>query len=198
MLLSLKLWCAFVTLALSHPASPQGKVYDILLNGMQIGELKVYTTTTNTGETHYRADADASVWFFGRKNITTLISSVYKDKLMETASFHEKLNEKTQNLSLTNRDGNGYQVRLNEEKVTLPARRITYSTAILYHREPKNITELFSERFGKFCPIKPVGVGKYELTMPDGKQNLYTYVNGVCEEVEVHTNLYRFRFKLRK
>jgi hypothetical protein len=154
MLLPLKLWCAFVTLAFSHPASPQGKVYDILLNGMQIGQLKVYAMTTNTGETHYRADADASVWFFGRKNITTLISSVYKDKLLETASFHEKLNEKTQNLSLTNRDGNGYQVRLNEEKVALPARRITYSTAILYHQEPKNITELFSERFGKFCPIK--------------------------------------------
>ncbi|HEX8528493.1 MAG TPA: hypothetical protein VF646_00655, partial [Cytophagales bacterium] len=88
MFLSLKIWCAFVTLTFSHPASPQGKVYDILLNGMQIGELKVYTTTTPTGETHYRADADASVWFFGRKNITTLITSVYKDKQMETSSFH--------------------------------------------------------------------------------------------------------------
>jgi len=105
MLLSLKLWCAFVALTVSHPASTQPKVYDIMLNGMQIGELKVYTTTSKTGEIHYRADADASVWFFGRKNITTLISSVYKDKLMETASFHEKLNEKTQNLSLTNWDG---------------------------------------------------------------------------------------------
>jgi hypothetical protein len=198
MILSLKLWCAFITLAVSYSAPGQGKVYDILLNGMQIGELKVYTATTQTGETHYVADADASIWLFGRKNVTTLIKTTYRDKLMEESIFHEKLNEKTQNHSKVNWDGSSYRVHINEEKSSIPARRVTYSTAVLYHKEPKNITELFSERFGKFCPIKPVGVGKYELTMPDGKQNYYTYVNGVCEEVEVHTNLYRFRFKLRK
>jgi hypothetical protein len=77
---------------------------------------------------------------------------VYKDKLMETASFHEKLNEKTQNLSLTNRHGNGYQVQLNEEKVALPARRITYSTAILYHREPKNVTSFFRSGSASSAP----------------------------------------------
>lgn len=198
MILSLKLWFAFVPFFVSHSAPGQAKVYDIMLNGMQIGELKVYATATKTGEIEYVADADASIWFFGRKNVTTLIKSLYKDKQMEESSFHEKLNEKTQNFSQVSWDGSGYRVHINEEKSSIPARRVTYSTAILYHKEPKNITELFSERFGKFCPIKPVGAGKYQLTMPDGKQNYYTYVNGVCEAVEVHTNLYRFRFQLRK
>lgn len=198
MVLYIQLLFTFFSVTFSNSSPAPGKYYDIQLNGMNIGQLKVYTATTKTGETHYVADAEASIWLFGRKNITTSFKSVYKDKMLEEASFHEKMNEKTQNLSTVNREGSGYEVIINDEASTIPNRKVTYSTAILYHKEPANLTELFSERFGKFCPIRAIGPGKYELTMPDGKRNQYTYVNGVCEEVEVHTNLYRFRFTLRK
>ncbi len=197
MVLYIQLLFTLFTVSLPNNPPAQSKFYDIQLNGMNIGQLKVYTTTKG-GEIHYFANAEASIWLFGRKNITTLFQSVYKDKMLEESSFHEKLNEKTQNMSTVNREGNGYEVSINNERSTISNRRVTYSTAILYHMEPAHITELFSERYGKFCPIKPIGPGKYELTMPDGKKNHYTYVNGVCEQVEVHTNLYRFRFSLRK
>ena len=61
---------------------------------------------------------------------------------------------------------------------------INHTVTSLYYREPVNLKQIYSDRFGKMCPVQKVGSGAYEVMMPDGKKTLYTYAQGQCREVQ--------------
>jgi hypothetical protein len=76
--------------------------------------------------------------------------------------------------------------------------KIRFSTACLMYAEPSGMTRIFSENFGQYVTINETAPHGYVLTLPDGKDNIYTYHNGKCTEVEVHTSLATVYIKLRK
>jgi hypothetical protein len=57
---------------------------------------------------------------------------------------------------------------------------------------------VFSENFRKFIPLKEIRPHYYELKLPDGNSNFYTYSNGVCSGAEVNTNFSKAFFRLKK
>lgn len=84
----------------------------------------------------------------------------------------------------------------NDEVSFLDIKRPQYAMANLYYQEPVEVHEVFSERFGEYLPIKNIGSKQYELTLPDGKTNIYTYKDGRCSEVKVNHMLATLYFKL--
>jgi hypothetical protein len=66
---------------------------------------------------------------------------------------------------------------------------INFSVADLFFREPKGISNIFSNMYAKFLSIKEVNKGKYILVMPDKKSSTYTYDNGKLILVESDTPL---------
>ena len=76
--------------------------------------------------------------------------------------------------------------------------KISFSTACLMYAEPSGMTSIFSENFGQYVTINETVPHRYVLTLPDGKDNIYTYHNGKCTEVEVRTSLATVYIKLRK
>lgn len=180
---------------LVRPA-PQVLTYDVIVHNRSIGQLNVTKAPTTTG-VQYRVNADVAVWMFGEKRMITRFTSTYRDNLLTESSFNDKLNGRTKHDALVHWDGSGYQVRVNNASSTITNRRAIYSAVILYDREPVGISELFSERYGQFCALRPVSTHAYELTLPDGKKNYYRYVNGICREVEVEQPFFTIFFRLR-
>ena len=183
-------------LSLVMGSAPQALTYDVIVHNRSIGQLNVTKSPTTTG-VQYRVNADVAVWMLGEKRMITRFTSTYRDNLLTESSFNDKLNGRTKHDALVRWDGNGYQVRVNNASSTIANRRATYSGASLYDSEPVGVRELFSERYGRFCPLRPVASHAYELTLPDGKKNYYRYVNGVCREVEVEQPLFTIYFRLR-
>lgn len=89
---------------------------------------------------------------------------------------------------VTRRNGARYLIDLEGEKSSLDNVEIRHSVSDLYFSEPRQITRVYSETLGKLLPIRSIGNGAYELTLPEGKKNIYRYQKGALVEVEVsHT-----------
>lgn len=85
----------------------------------------------------------------------------------------------------TQKDGKIYTIVQNGEKSILNNPEIIHSVSELYFMEPHQITRIFSESIGAFLSLKTLGNGLYELTLPEGKKNIYKYEKGVLVQVEV-------------
>ncbi|NSL89868.1 hypothetical protein ECE50_023715 [Chitinophaga sp. Mgbs1] len=86
----------------------------------------------------------------------------------------------------TRRNGNDYTIILNGAQSVIDNAEIEHCVADLYFAEPKQVTRIFSEALGRFLVLKPLGGGEYELILPEGKKNIYKYLNGKLVEVEVN------------
>jgi hypothetical protein len=175
---------------------PQALTYDVIVHNRSIGQLNVTKVPTTTG-VQYRVNADVAVRLFGEKRMITRFTSTYRNNLLTESSFNDQLNGRTKHDALVRWDGSRYHIRVNDASSIIANRRATYSAASLYDREPVGVSELFSERHGRFCSLRSVATHAYELTLPDGKKNYYRYVNGVCREVEVEQPLFTVFFRLR-
>lgn len=87
---------------------------------------------------------------------------------------------------VTRRNGSRYMIDLEGEKSSLDNVEIQHSVSDLYFTEPRQVTTLYSETLGKLLSIKPLGNGAYELSLPEGKKNIYRYQKGALIEVEVN------------
>lgn len=85
----------------------------------------------------------------------------------------------------TRRNGSRYLINLEGEKSTLDNVEIQHSVSDLYFTEPRQVTLIYSETLGKLLSIRALGNGAYELSLPEGKKNIYRYQKGALVEVEV-------------
>ncbi|GAB4025561.1 DUF6134 family protein [Spirosoma koreense] len=196
MLLGKWIMVSLLGLLLSAEPTQPALTYDVLIKDRTIGQMQVATLPTPSG-TQYRVDADVRLQFLGERRMVTHFTSTYQNNLLTESSFHDQLNGKTRTDALVRWDGTSYKIRINGSQSQLHNKRVTYSTASLYAREPQGVRELFSERYGQFCALRPVGAHTYELTLPDGHKNQYHYVEGVCREVVVEQALFTLYFRLR-
>ncbi|CAL1520668.1 DUF6134 family protein [Chitinophaga sp. MM2321] len=86
----------------------------------------------------------------------------------------------------TRRNGNDYTIILNGTKLKIDNTEIDHCVGELYFAEPKQVTRIFSETLGRFLQLRPLGSGEYELVLPEGKKNIYKYLNGTLVQVEVN------------
>lgn len=82
----------------------------------------------------------------------------------------------------------GVTVPINEE--------IDYSVSQIYFTEPHDGQRVFSQQFGKFITFKKVAEHKYLMPSPDG-DNYYSYVNGICVDVQVERDFANFTFVMQ-
>ena len=73
---------------------------------------------------------------------------------------------------------------------------ISYNMLSLYSKEPVNISTVYSDNFEKFLSIQKLDTHKYRITLPDDNYNIYHYIDGVLNRVEVHHTFYTVNFVL--
>jgi hypothetical protein len=181
----------------SQVAKSQTNVYDVIVAGRTIGSLKVFSDQIqNDVETH-RIESDFKILFYSGKYSTQ--TSFVEGKLVSAVSAHHvngDLKERTQTKSSVK---SLYEIWFSGEDADKKPKKefntpINNTITSLYYREPVNVREVYSERYGQMCIIRKLADGSYGVSLPDGKQGIYSYKNGLCREVK--TDLAGFKLRL--
>ncbi len=96
------------------------------------------------------------------------------------------------------REGKAYLTRVDEEWKRLDPAPIDYSILSTYFASPQGRSRVFSERWGTYLPLNQLADGRYELEIPDGSRNTFTYQNGRCTALQVNHLLATLDFRLRQ
>jgi hypothetical protein len=172
-------------------------VYDVIVAGRTIGSLKVFEEKGKDNTETHRIESAFKIMFY--KGTYSTQTSYVQGKLVSASCSHHvngDLKEKTLTKSSTK---SLYEVLFSgedsEDKPSIVLNSPINSTITgLYYKEPININEVYSERYGKMCSIKKLSEGKYGVLLPDGKQGIYSYKNGLCREVK--TDLAGFKLRI--
>jgi hypothetical protein len=173
-------------------------VYNVIVAGRTIGSLKVFDNKgLDNTETH-RIESNFKIMFYKGKYATQ--TNYVQGKLVSaTCSHHVNGDLKEQTDTKKNAGKPSYDVLFSgedgEDKPRIEFKSPIQSTITgLYYKEPVNISEVYSERYGKMCSVKKLSEGKYGVVLPDGKQGIYSYKNGLCQEV--NTDLAGFKLRI--
>ncbi|KAA6439237.1 hypothetical protein FEM33_13245 [Dyadobacter flavalbus] len=180
-----------------HVAKSQTNVYDVIVAGRTIGSLKVFDDNGKDDTETHRIESDFKIMFYKGRYAT---QTNYSHGKLVSATCSHHVNGDLKEKTLTRSSVKPlYEVMFSGEdaedkaKIELNTPIISTITS-LYYKEPVNVREVYSERYGKMCSIKKLSEGKYGISLPDGKQATYTYQNGLCKEVK--TDLAGFKLRI--
>ncbi len=170
--------------------------YEIIMGSSPIGEITAVRTEKD-GRVYCKNSSIAAMRIITMQKLTYDFETTYKDGIIESASTLNQLNNNTRTYSNMKWVGDKYEVDVDGKKydITEP---VDYSAVSLYWEEPIGLTQVFSERFGKYLPLKQIKPHFYELTLPDGKITHYTYEDGICTKVEINHWFRNFYYVLKQ
>lgn len=160
--------------------------YDIIKNEKVIGYMKC--SKLGNGEiTEYINESSANFSIIINVSVYSRLQSSFRNGILQNGKLIRRVNGKTKSDKHITRNNDEYVISNDGKSASLKS-SINFSTACLMYTEPSGINHIFSENFGKYVELKETSPHTYVLKLPDGN-NVYTYRNGICVEVEVQTSL---------
>ncbi len=185
-----------ISLFLNQNILAQTYNYQIFKGDKPIGNM-VTKRVQNGRFTEFNIESNATFRIIFEFNTQFKFETIFSEGKLCKSYAQNKLNDSERESTLITWEDEKYKLlKDSKESKLLEIKRPDYAMANLYYQEPKERTEVFSERFGEFLQIKSIGNAQYELTLPDGRTNIYTYKNGRCSEVKVNHMLATLYFRL--
>ena len=190
---------AVALLLLQVPTFGQAIIYDILLAGRAVGELTIAPVRGSDGSENLRVRGAIDTFLY---DVVYVGENRFEKGVLKTALSSQEVNGKLKEKTNTVQTSDTYHVTFADAKSTAKETTrvphpINHTVTSLYYREPVNLKQIYSDRFGKMCPILKVGTSAYEVVMPDGKKTRYTYADGQCREVQSEIVGINLIFRLR-
>lgn len=190
----LQLLISLLIVAFPLISSAQQLNYEVFKGNKQIGEMVVKRQKTGDKEV-YSSDSQMKVSFIVSVDLRFVYNATFQNGLIQKSTTQNFRNGDLHDESIGKRVGASYQVEREGETFTVDS-PIDYCILTTYYKEPIGRTEIYSERWGAFIPVKKIDKNKYELSLPNGNENYMTYSNGICTEMEVNHMLATIKFKL--
>jgi hypothetical protein len=193
------IFIALALVLLRVPVCAQAIIYDILLAGRAVGELNITPIRASDGGEHMRVRGAIDTFLY---DVVYLGENRFEKGVLKTALSSQVVNGKLKEKTNTVHDQDTYHVTFADTKSTsremgkVP-HPINHTITSLYYREPVNLKQIYSDRYGQMCPVQKVAVGAYDIVMPDGKKTRYTYADGQCREVHSEIVGLNLIFRLR-
>lgn len=169
--------------------------YDIMRNNKVIGYMLCSKVAENE-TVEYITESSARLSILIDVSVYSKLHSSFSNGQLHDGKLLRIVNGKTKADKKIAWNLDHYLIN-NEGKAGSFKSKINFSTACLMYVEPAGVKNIFSENFGRYVSIHEISPHKYVLKLPDG-DNIYTYYNGKCIEVEVHTSLATVYIKERK
>ncbi|WP_295127815.1 DUF6134 family protein [uncultured Chitinophaga sp.] len=164
----------------------QSYKYDVIFNNKVVGNIKV----NQRGSGNNRSlvlESRVKIKLIANITVDTDITAEFEGNVLTTAKAVRLSGKGNDNKETsTKKQANNYLVVRQGESSTLPEAKIIYCVTDLYITEPKGMKSVYSETLGKLLPVRALGQDRYEITMPDGKRNIYRYSGGKLAEAEVN------------
>lgn len=126
------------------------------------------------------------------------IDAVFENNILSSSLAVQNNNGKEFTNSKTTKDKSGYTIKTLKEEKAIYQKFIHYNLCKLYFEEPIGISSVYSDTYGEFLSLKPAGKHRYEMILPDGKSNFYSYNHGICTLVELELIFGKITFQLTK
>ena len=180
---------------LSVVAEAQALTYSIFVGDDPVGQLTATESSYLGKAIVVNIDSKLTINFLGSIVIESHQTAYFQRRVLQEAEQIITRNGKLKEQCVVKRQPSGYQIRRKGENDQTVMGDLTFTMGQLYHHEPKGVSQVFSERFGEYCPVKEVGVSQYSITLPNGSVNRYTYQQGICQRMETTSNLKDVRFE---
>lgn len=186
-------------LLLSFRLSAQSTVYkfDVLMNGDLIGTLTATKNTTGKKVVKNLSNTTKTKVFLLSIHVESEIYASYENDILTGSFAYRHVNRGAENIETTVKllPDKRYKVAKNGVEKFLPSDAIRYTVVDLYFKEPKGLTSVFSNTHGDFIKMASISPNQYEITLPDGKKNIFTYLNGKLMKVEAPVAVGNIVFK---
>jgi len=207
------LFTTFIAFLLVNIAYSQTYKYNIISNGQNVGELTA-TQTIGGGTATQSTDGDAATQTTSGEQMTINIVSNFNAHFFITVHVKYEMNCKYINGNLVDssvetfkneelhssskgKKTNGAYKTIEDGDESTHEGDILYSGGMLYFKEPKGITHVFSEIHAIEKPVKEVNTNHFMLTDPEtGHTNQYFYRDGVLQKMIVGNALLTFTMVL--
>jgi hypothetical protein len=170
--------------------------YDVIRNGNVIGYLHA-SRINSDNQVEYINESNVSVTLLFTLSMYSKVTGAFRNGMLINGTALRKVNGHNKVNTVIQWQSNHYLLKVDDDQKEI-REKITYTTACLFNVEPIGITRIFSENFGKFISLKEVRPHYYELHLPDGNKNYYSYSNGICTGAEVNTNFTKAFFRLKR
>ena len=175
--------------------SEKSHVYEIYKGNDKIGQV-VAIMVTDGKKKFIRIETHIDVRVLFTVKVDVVVKNNFVEEVLSEASVRRVINGSVKINNSIIRSEKRYQMVNMNKDTTFYSGTIGKCVSQLYFEEPVNLSSIFSEAFLKPVPIIKTGASTYELKLPDGNINHYTYVNGVCTTVNIETSMATVKLKL--
>ena len=173
----------------------QHLTYAVMLRDEKVGELYVNRTVSKKF-TDYKLESLIHVDKLINMEVEYKLTARFEDGLLFKSSTWQRSNQKVNINTITTRYGNSYLVEMLNKRNQNIKENIDFNLCTLYFHEPVGKTRIWSDSYGAFIRVRPAGTHRYEVLLPDGKRNFYTYHYGICSTVETEQLFSKIIFRL--
>lgn len=165
-------------------------VFSVSRHNDSIGFVEIKRTNLEN-VTSYIIDSEVNVRVIFNFKANGHEKSIYKDDVLVYSSMYRKMNDKLKlDQSLTLQDGN-YIFNNNGKIEKLNLNFIKHNLVTLLYKEPKEIKEVYSDKFKQMIQIISLGKEMYKIQLPNGSTSIYHYKNGECLKVELEGSFFK-------
>ncbi len=191
----MKLLASTLLRFLIRPGISQEMMYTTSWKNDSIGYLKAEREQVQDSE-YYNINSITEFRVLFSFSLNYQYENEYRNGKLYSASANNSLNQKDRDQSSIIWQNNHYVLSVNDKTEKLKDQDIWFTVSKLYYYEPIEVNTIFSERFGKFLTLEKLEQGKYVLTKPDGRKNIYYYDKGICRKVIVDNPIISIHFTL--
>ncbi|MDP6908442.1 MAG: hypothetical protein QF371_03000 [Flavobacteriales bacterium] len=157
--------------------------YDVFIDGRPIGTYQVDKTELN-GTENFRVETNTAAGLIRRDEHRFVMLSSYDDSKLIASDLKSWMNDRLESSSLIHWDGMQYVKQTGDDLRAIYESQISYSSACMFFEEPVGRTSLFYEKYGKNLEVTDLGGHRYEVTLPNGGKERYSYFDGEVMTVE--------------
>lgn len=176
-------------------ASGQDLHYEIVKGDKQIGSLEVMQTINGSSETiQIRNLVEFKVLFSFKVDYT--MEETFVNGALNHGHGYNTLNGITQKETSIRLDNDGYHLKIDGVEARNETIPIKESMSKIYHVEPFDGKQLYSQYFGRYLTAEKTGDHQYVVNSEDG-QNFYTFRDGYCYEVKIIRDFATFYIRMK-
>ena len=186
-----------VNLCLTSTKAQERKLYyDVIRNGKVIGNIN-FVEIVSGQKTFYSMNSDVKTRVLFSFSDNTSETAAYDNGILMYSSFYQKQTGSGEVTKTTLFIGKGYKITNKDGEKIVNFNPIRFGMLKMYVNVPDTFTKIYSGNYQQLLDLKKLGENRFQLTMPDGKTNTYTYKNGICTKVEIVRSLVSLQFVLR-
>jgi len=170
------------------------QIYQIKRNGEVIGKL-AFNQNTDGENTYLKITSLVSTRFVFKIDVQTEDLAHFKNGRLISSDVSRIVNGKAKERKKTTFQNDVYQLQAGNKFNSLN-QSIAYNMMLLYTTEPVAVSQVYSDNFQCFLPIKKQAAHQYRVNLPDGNYNDYYFENGICKLVVVNHSLYTIKMEL--